>query len=548
MCKGFLPPQLCKMILRASDLRRFTDYRLNLHFRDRKREKLFLQSKEQSTTTLVLIVYTLVSLYNPIKLCFLARAGLDGAWLQGRFILTCIFTAVAIPGFIVTLLRRRAGVFGQYWETFLVSQVTLCTIVNILEYHPMLDSCAAHTDCLWLRPLMMAIPLFQHAICLPVVARAGPLWLSLLITAALAIWGLADSLKPLISNASQSGFDTILVILWVSPIMIGQQLYLGYIQERSLREYHLQEEEKELIASKTELCLAQDSKMTRALLRLAMARFEAVLCLTGSFQVASATEQADELLGTEVVGIDFPSLFELEDAHELKERLQALADEPVREPFEDPFKAGLKAEPQDSPHLGTTTLMCKLNFDGGVWLRIVASPVESSQEAAADGQQYVLGIERIAPVAVMPVMPDVATSSSTVSIPKIKKSRSGRVTGKGTPARSPRTSPLGLGHTQESHTSGSGIWDTDSECRTVSDAEPEKNGMDSVRSPTRRSVSPRMASLRVASAIAEIKKRNARRPECSAIVQRDHQEGAEDFSHLSTNDGDPELLPTILCL
>lgn len=357
-----------------------------LRFDDDALERQYLQGREKFSVPVLVGVYGLAVVFSPVRLGFLARDGLQSSWTYKRFVLSAAQAAVTAIGVIMIWLQRRISAWGESYEKVLLLQLGTICLLLMMAYHPWVDHCDGHADCQSLRSSIMVISNIQFAIALPICVRAGSLWLCALVPCLATAWCLAISLGPLI--LSQSAFDMLIVTTWECLVLVLEILFLGYFQERAVRQRILIAEQQAAAFAKTEKRLRQDGRLASALLRLAMARFEVVLSLTSDFRVGSASEQADELLGTEALGVELLSLLEVEDAIVLRDRCRELAQK-----LQSAQTEGVASAATTAPEM-TTTVFCKLRA-GGPTLRIVASP-NGQPDGPMDISdiQYVLGIER----------------------------------------------------------------------------------------------------------------------------------------------------------
>lgn len=359
-------------------------------FEDEQLEAVFLSGRQREADRIILGDFMISLSFAPVRIWYIARTWNESSFLTHRFALVLLQHLMTLVGSVALILQVKRKVWGRSWEKLLLSILFTLCIAVLCQYHPRINECEPHDEaCLHLVPVVMGVCMVQMALATPCVCRYGLGWLAVMGPAlAIGTWGLAEWLLPAFRDGNFAG-DSAIMLVWMGPVLAGQALGLGYLNERSTREVVKQLHDKTERLKITEAKLQEDSRLGQGMLRLAMSRFEVVLGLRQDFSVGMATANADELLGTHVQGIQLENLFLEEDVRELKQRLSALAN-PLATHEADRIERG-RGE--------TVTMTVQLKYGHGAILRVVAAaltePNMSGSSLSPDADLiFLLGLEK----------------------------------------------------------------------------------------------------------------------------------------------------------
>lgn len=397
---------------------------LNQEFDDDGLEREFVLSREKTSDQLALAAAFLLVLYTFARAIYIGVHFDSRADSSRRFGLSLAQCAVSTLALSACWLQVRRRVWGMQWEKVLVISTFFICLTVFAQFHPIVNICGANDIGCWNLSIASLIgAMHQVPMVMAWACRAGTFWgLMLIPTLVVGVSGLVMALWTCFGQASQ-GFEAYIMVFWCGPMMAIQTLGLGWLQERTMRQVLLQLKEKADKLAITEARVKEDTSLSDGLLRLAMARFEAVLGLTEQFAVATATAQADELLNTKAQAAKLLDLIVQQDADELARRLENLRSSTV------------------SMAATTITMTCQLRHGGSV-LRVVGAALDLSGKTSDGGKDvhFIIGLEK---TGVEPALPDLGNQDARQMLLRRGRQRNRPhgplLTGRGTPRLSDKS-------------------------------------------------------------------------------------------------------------
>lgn len=362
-------------------------------------------------------LWLLLSLVRLGLLCGL-ESGDRPTWLLQR--IGCI--AVQLTVVTISLLLDLMGLCRSsraQWGSFIDALDLLFVTMFFLQYHPVLNPTPRAIFAAALEPFYLLLGVHQL---LSVVLRSQlrrTLLVGTLVPFVISCWGLAEWLAlfelPTTPCSRCDAAECAIALFSLGPAHGALILWVILNNDKSWFSKAL-----------------GDKVFADGVLRLAMARFDAVLGLTNNFCVVTASPDADELLGAKVERAPFLELLEDGDAEELCLRLKQLG--------------------QDTDL--TTSMTCQMKHRHDLQLRVWATALREPEESGKKDPHFVLGLDQA-------ICPADAGPSHAIPLDEAARPRSGSsarrnrsTQGRATPPRAPPslgTPPRGQarGHLEE---------------------------------------------------------------------------------------------------